>query len=167
MPIGAFFRDAGAHDGASTPGAQAPATRKMTWGPGTEPVAPEDVPGPNPLSSGAGRTHRYVVRRNDRASLDIESAVRWERLTAGPLAELEFLELRYGPGSESNAALYRHPGRELVLVLSGRLQICIGFERDDLGPGDSIDFPFSFPHRYVNATENEVRAVTMRGVSTR
>jgi transcriptional regulator with XRE-family HTH domain len=104
---------------------------------------------------------RYVVRRDGRAAIDIEGGVRWERLTPETLPNVDFLELVYAPGSESNPELYRHPGSEMVLVLGGRLDITVGFERYELHAGDSIHFPSTFPHRYVNPTDEEARAVTV------
>jgi transcriptional regulator with XRE-family HTH domain len=105
--------------------------------------------------------HRYLVRRGERAAIDIDGGVRWERLTPTTLDNLDFLQLIYGPHAESNPTLYRHPGSEMVLVLTGRLHIYLGFERYELGPGDSIHFPSSFPHRYVNPTDETARAVTV------
>src|SRR5215211_7488799 len=104
---------------------------------------------------------RYVVRRDARAAIDIEGGVRWERLTPETLPHVDFLELVYEPGAESNPELYRHPGSEMVLVLSGRFDIYVGFERYELNSGDSIHFPSSFPHRYVNPTDEVSRAVTV------
>jgi transcriptional regulator with XRE-family HTH domain len=130
VPVDAFFRDAGP---------AAPAARA------TDTVRPHD---------------RYMVRANQRAAIDIEGGVRWERLTPTPLEALEFMELIYAPGAESHASLYRHPGFEMVLVLSGRLVIFVGFERYDLEPGDSICFPSTMPHRYLNPTDETTRAVT-------
>jgi transcriptional regulator with XRE-family HTH domain len=109
----------------------------------------------------ADRGQRHLVRRGQRSAIDIEGGVRWERLTPAPLDELEFLELVYGPRAESHPALYRHPGMEMVLVLSGRLVIHVGFDRYELEPGDSICFPSTMPHRYVNPTEDTTRAVTV------
>jgi quercetin dioxygenase-like cupin family protein len=104
---------------------------------------------------------REVVRFEERAALDIRGGVRWERLTPTPLAGTEFLELIYAPGAESDSQAYRHPGIELVLVTTGSMTIFLGFDRHDLRPGDSIAFPSSTPHRYVNLTDNESRAVTV------
>jgi transcriptional regulator with XRE-family HTH domain len=108
-----------------------------------------------------GADVRYVVRRDTRAAIDIEGGVRWERLTPETLADVDFLELVYAPGAESHPELYRHPGEEMVLVLSGRLDIIVGFERYELFPGDSIHFPSTFPHRYVNPSDEEAHAVTV------
>ena len=113
--------------------------------------------GPKP----AGRADRYVVRRGDRAALDIEGGVRWERLTPETLPRVEFLELVYAPGAQSHSELYRHPGTEMILVLSGQLNITVGFETYELEAGDSIHFPSSMPHRYANPGDRESRAVTV------
>lgn len=104
---------------------------------------------------------RYVVRRDDRAAIDIEGGVRWERLTPTTLRDLDFLELVYGPHAESHPALYTHPGTEMVLMTTGRLDIYVGFERYRLKAGDSMHFPSSMPHRYVNPTATTSRAVTV------
>ena len=106
-------------------------------------------------------SQRYVVRKDARSAISIEGGVLWERLTQETLPDVDFLELIYQPGAESNPELYRHPGTEMVLVLSGRFDIYVGFERYELDPGDSIHFPSSFPHRYVNPTDEVARAVTV------
>lgn len=105
--------------------------------------------------------HQYVVRRGERSAIDIEGGVRWERLTPLPLDRMDFLEIVYEPRSESHPQLYRHPGTEMLLVLEGRLDIHIGFRRHELAAGDSMHFPSSLPHRYVNPTDEEARAVTV------
>ena len=117
---------------------------------------PDGPPGPVAAADG-----RYVVRRGGRAVIDIEGGVRWERLTRSTLDHLDFFELVYEPGAESHPRQYTHPGTEMVLVMSGCLEITIGFERYLLEPGDSIDFPSSMPHRYVNPSAQTARAVTV------
>lgn len=140
VPVDAFFRDA-------APPAN---VRGITERPAASAPAPS---GPTP--------GRYVVRRGDRSVIDIHGGVRWERLTASALDEVEFLELVYEPHAESHAALYRHPGMEMVLVLTGTMVIFVGFERYELGPGDSICFPSTQPHRYLNPTDETTRAVSV------
>jgi transcriptional regulator with XRE-family HTH domain len=111
--------------------------------------------------AGAARRHRYLVPHAERPTLDIKGGVRWERLTPTALEGLDFLELVYAPRAESDPELYRHPGVEMVLVLEGRLDIFVGFEHHKLHPGDSIAFPSSIPHRYVNPIDQVSRAVTV------
>jgi len=153
VPVDAFFREpqpppaAGAHPGGlSEPGGPGDASG------GRSPARP----GHAPPADG-----RYVVRRGGRAVIDIEGGVRWERLTRATLDHLDFFELVYEPGAESHPRQYTHPGTEMVLVMSGCLEITIGFERYRLEPGDSIDFPSSMPHRYVNPGSETARAVTV------
>ncbi len=102
-----------------------------------------------------------MVRQGNRAALDIDGGVRWERLTPETLSHLDFFELVYAPGAESNPTLYSHPGTEMVLVLTGGLEISVGFETYRLEPGDSMQFPSSVPHRYANTGTGTARAVTV------
>jgi quercetin dioxygenase-like cupin family protein len=53
----------------------------------------------------------------------------------------------------------RHPGKEYGLVISGRLEAVAGFDRYQLGPGDSISFDSTTPHRYANAGDEPVHFV--------
>jgi len=120
------------------------------------PVADEPMATPK-----IAREAMYLVRHNARASIPIRGGVRWERLTPRSLEDVEFLELNYAPHAESDDQLYRHPGIEMVLVLEGRFEIHVGFERYTLEERDSILFPSSLPHRYVNPTDHPSRAVTV------
>jgi transcriptional regulator with XRE-family HTH domain/quercetin dioxygenase-like cupin family protein len=104
---------------------------------------------------------RYLVRKGSRAAIDIEGGVRWERLTRNTMDHLDFFELIYEPGAQSHPLQYTHPGTELVLVMRGRLEITVGFELYRLDPGDSMDFPSTMPHRYVNPGDETAHAVTV------
>jgi DNA-binding XRE family transcriptional regulator/quercetin dioxygenase-like cupin family protein len=151
VPVDAFFREpqppaAAAAQPDGVDGADAPG------GGGRTPAGPGQ-----PTAAGG----RYAVRRGGRAVIDIEGGVRWERLTRNTLDHLDFFELVYEPGAESHPRQFTHPGTEMVLVMSGCLEITIGFERYLLEPGDSIDFPSSMPHRYVNPSAQTARAVTV------
>ena len=103
---------------------------------------------------------RFVVRRDERATIEIAGSVRWEQLTPGPVEEGEFLEAVYGPHAESSPELYRHPGTEWLLLLEGTLEITVGFDTCRLEAGDSMCFPSSLPHRYANPTDRPARAVS-------
>ena len=156
VPVDAFFREpqppvaaAAQPDGTPRPGG---ADGPDGAGDGRTPAGPGQV---------AAAGGRYVVRRGGRAVIDIEGGVRWERLTRSTLDHLDFFELVYEPGAESHPRQYTHPGTEMVLVMSGCLEITVGFERYLLEPGDSIDFPSSMPHRYVNPSAQTARAVTV------
>jgi transcriptional regulator with XRE-family HTH domain len=128
--------------------------------PGEEPRQQGGTP-PGAAPDGVQRASgRYLVRKQDRAVIDIEGGVRWERLTRSTMDHLDFFELIYQPGAESHPRQYTHPGTEMVLVTRGILEITVGFERYLLEPGDSIDFPSSMPHRYLNPGDETAHAVT-------
>jgi DNA-binding XRE family transcriptional regulator/quercetin dioxygenase-like cupin family protein len=160
VPVDAFFREPPQAVAASP--VPVPSERGGTAdsgparaGPGS--ARPQARPGQAPPAADG----RYVVRRGGRAAIDIEGGVRWERLTRSTLDHLDFFELVYQPGAESHPRQYTHPGTEMVLVMSGCLEITVGFEQYRLEPGDSIDFPSSMPHRYVNPSTETARAVTV------
>jgi transcriptional regulator with XRE-family HTH domain len=102
-----------------------------------------------------------VLRHDERSAIDLQTGVHWERLTTRNEPEVEFLFARYPPGSESAPAdaLVRHNGREFGLVLTGRLCATIGFDDYVLGPGDSVFFESSIPHRLHNDGAEPVTAV--------
>jgi transcriptional regulator with XRE-family HTH domain len=104
-----------------------------------------------------------VQRRVTRKVLDLESGVRWERLTPTAEPDADFLHVVYEVGGASSrpGTHMRHMGREYGLVLSGRLRVAIGFdeEQHELGPGDSIAFESSRPHRLENIGDEPVEAI--------
>jgi transcriptional regulator with XRE-family HTH domain len=112
-----------------------------------------------PAEAGAS----VVQRRDARKGLDLESGVRWERLTPTPEPNADFLYVVYEVGGASSrpGTHMRHMGREYGLVLSGRLRVTIGFddEQHELGPGDSVAFESSRPHRLENAGDEPVEAI--------
>jgi transcriptional regulator with XRE-family HTH domain len=111
-----------------------------------------------PAESGAS----LVQRRDERKGIDLESGVRWERLTPTPEHDTDFLYVVYEVGGASSrpGTHMRHMGREYGVVLSGRLRVTIGFDEEyELGPGDSIAFESSRPHRLENAGDEPVEAI--------
>lgn len=105
--------------------------------------------------------HGIVQRATARRTIDLASGVRWERLTPGPDDRVDFLEVVYQPSGHSTDSLrlLRHDGREYGLITSGTLRASVGFEDYELGPGDSIAFDSSLPHKYWNPTSQDTRAV--------
>jgi mannose-6-phosphate isomerase-like protein (cupin superfamily) len=88
--------------------------------------------------------------------------VRWERLTPTAEPATDFLYVVYEVGGASSRAdtYMRHTGREYGIVLSGRLRVSLGFDEEhELGPGDSIAFESSRPHRLENVGDEPVEAI--------
>ena len=106
--------------------------------PADGPQAPAPAPPAGPLAS-----------PDTRAVITLESGVRWERLTTGRDPLVEFLYVVYPPGATSCPEdwLMRHGGKEYGYVISGRLGVRVGFDDYELGPGNSISFDSSSPHR--------------------
>ena len=103
-----------------------------------------------------------MQRRDARKGIELESGVRWERLTPTAEQDADFLYVVYevGGASSREGTHMRHMGREYGLVLSGRLRVTIGFDDEhELGPGDSIAFESSRPHRLENAGSEPVEAI--------
>jgi transcriptional regulator with XRE-family HTH domain len=90
-----------------------------------------------------------VQRGHNRQHIRLAGGVAWERLTAAPDGQVEFLHVRYEAGAEScpENSFFRHGGREYAYVLDGRLGLQIGFDRYELSPGDSVSFESHNPHR--------------------
>lgn len=102
-----------------------------------------------------------VVAESDRVGIELETGIRWERLTAEPDPDVDFLHLVYEPGgsSSSDDKLMRHSGREYGLVLSGQLEVTVQFETYLLEAGDSISFDSTIPHRLRNIGDGPMTAV--------
>jgi mannose-6-phosphate isomerase-like protein (cupin superfamily) len=87
--------------------------------------------------------------------------VRWERLTSQDDPDVEFLYVVYPVGAEScpEDALMTHGGKEYGYVNAGRLGVRVGFEEYELGPGGSIAFDSSSPHRLWAVGDEPVHAI--------
>jgi transcriptional regulator with XRE-family HTH domain len=116
---------------------------------------------PGAIDEQGSVTKGFVQRAHDRRALELESGVRWERLTAWNDPDVEFLHATYEVGGASSAdgTLVRHNGREFGTVINGRLGVTVGFEEYVLEPGDSISFESSIPHRLHNDGSEAVNAI--------
>jgi transcriptional regulator with XRE-family HTH domain len=102
-----------------------------------------------------------VQRAGDRHAIRLASGVNWERLTTLSEPGVEFLHVTYEVGGASSPpdAFQRHPGHEWGYVLSGRLQVRIGFDEYVLEPGDAISINSSVPHRLATIGDQPVTAI--------
>jgi transcriptional regulator with XRE-family HTH domain len=58
---------------------------------------------------------------------------------------------RYAPGSDTGADMLRHEGEEGGVVVRGRIDLTVGGETRNLGPGDAYYFTSAIPHRFRNS----------------
>ena len=102
-----------------------------------------------------------VAVPESRSVINLASGVRWERLTPQSDPDVEFLHVVYPIGAEScpEDALVRHGGREFGYVVSGTLGVRVGFDEYELGPGASIAFDSSSPHRLWTMGGEPVEAI--------
>ena len=109
------------------------------------------------LRGGDGLAERPETRR----VINLASGVRWERLTPHSDGEVEFLYVVYPVGAEScpEDGLMTHGGKEYGYVTSGTLGVRVGFDEYELGPGSSIAFDSSAPHRLWTMGDEPVHAV--------
>jgi transcriptional regulator with XRE-family HTH domain len=120
--------------------------------------------GPPPVP----RVHRLhpdddglLTHPDTRRVINLASGVRWERLTPRSDPDVEFLYVVYPVGAEScpQDALVTHGGREYGYVTRGTLGVRVGFDEYELGPGTSIAFDSSSPHRLWAIGDEPVHAV--------
>jgi transcriptional regulator with XRE-family HTH domain len=109
------------------------------------------------LRGGDGLAERPETRR----VINLATGVRWERLTPHSDRDVEFLYVVYPVGAAScpEDALMTHGGKEYGYVISGTLGVRVGFEEYELGPGGSIAFDSSSPHRLWAAGDEPVDAI--------
>lgn len=102
-----------------------------------------------------------VQRRSSRKVIQLSSGVTWERLTTESVPGIDFLYVIYAPDGESSPAetMQRHPGREWGYIDAGELHVTVGTEEVVLGPGDSIVFDSTVPHRLWNPGTEAVHGV--------
>lgn len=112
----------------------------------------EDTPSTSPL-----------VHPHERKVLVLDSGVTWESLTTTRSEKADFMFVRYEVGGSSTMEdrLIRHVGTEYGFILSGTLEVTLGFETYRLTAGDSISFDSSRPHRLANVGSIPVEAVWM------
>ena len=120
--------------------------------------APATAPGPARATSlrhlGTDRAKAIGphVPPDDRELLTLDSGVTWERLGQVPHHHVDFLLVTYPPGSASSldGRLMRHSGTEYGSLISGELELNLGFDKYMLVAGDSVSFESTKPHGYRN-----------------
>jgi transcriptional regulator with XRE-family HTH domain/quercetin dioxygenase-like cupin family protein len=107
------------------------------------------------------RPSKPVVHPSERKVLVLDSGVTWESLTTIRHEKTDFMFVRYDVGGSSTmeGRLIRHVGTEYGYVLSGTLEVTLGFDTYCLIAGDSISFDSSRPHRLANIGDVPVEAI--------
>lgn len=112
---------------------------------------------------GASDPDRPVVvqRAENRKVIDLGRGVRWERLTQQSEPGIDFFYVVYEPGSDSGPpdVPHHHSGREWGHVIRGTLVVQVGGETHTLGPGESVTFDSTVPHRLHNPGAEEMHGI--------
>jgi transcriptional regulator with XRE-family HTH domain len=120
-----------------------------------------DAPSASEPTGISREADRRVTSPDARRVINLASGVRWERLTPHNDPDIEFLYVVYPVGGESSPehALVTHGGREYGYVSSGVLGVQVAFDEYVLGPGASIVFDSSEPHRLWTIGDEPVHAI--------
>ena len=103
----------------------------------------------------AARSTPRVLRREGRPSLALGTRGRKFLLSPRPLENLEVFIGELQPGGATAESPYIHgDSEELVVVLSGTIELQLADRVLELSSGDSIDYRSSIPHRVVNVGED-------------
>ncbi len=88
---------------------------------------------------------RWTVRPRGQAGESL--GYRYHALSHGLTEKLmqPFL-VEVPPGQESAATQSSHEGEEFLFVLAGRIEVEVGGERHEMGPGDAIYYDSRLPH---------------------
>lgn len=100
----------------------------------------------------SSRARISAVNPNNRSVITMDSGVTWERLAATSEPSVNFMEINYEPGAETNKSgeMIFHDGFEYGYALEGELEVTIGDLVLQLASGHSIGFDSSIPHRFRN-----------------
>ncbi len=162
VSIDELFGKAGAAGGEEA-AAPAPPGAKTT---NTEPLSPG---GPHTfraalaeLSETPMRHGSPMVEPGQRRSLVLDSGVTWEQLSpTHHETAVDFLFVRYDVGgcSVAGGELTRHSGFEYGYVISGALEVTLGFDTYVVSAGSAISFDSSTPHRLANKGDIPAEAI--------
>lgn len=107
------------------------------------------------------RARISAVNPHNRSTITMKSGVTWERLAATAESNVNFMEIIYEPGSESNASgqFMIHDGFEYGYALEGELEVTIGDLVLSLSKSHSIGFDSSIPHKFRNNSLSPFRGI--------
>src|SRR5947208_14808550 len=112
------------------------------------------------LFDSSGPPRPQVLRRDDRPSLGFGILGTKQLLTPRPLHHLEVFMGELDVGGSTGAEPYAHgDSEELLIVLTGNVQLELGGDVHDLERGDSIDYRSSTPHRVTNVGDERAEVI--------
>ena len=112
------------------------------------------------LFDSSGPPGPQVLRRNERPSLSFGVLGTKRLLTPRPLSHLEVFVGELDVGGSTGTEPYAHgDSEELLVVISGTVQLELGGDVHELGSGDSIDYRSSTLHRVTNVGDERAEVI--------
>lgn len=75
-------------------------------------------------------------------------------------SRLQLMLETYSPGADTGRSMLHHEAEEGGIVVSGRLEVTVGEQTQELGPGDAYLFNSRTPHRFRNPGKEDCVLVT-------
>lgn len=75
-------------------------------------------------------------------------------------SRLQLMLETYQPGADTGRAMLQHEAEEGGIIVSGRLEVTVEDQTQDLGPGDAYLFNSRRPHRFRNTGKEDCVLVT-------
>ncbi|MFM1653504.1 cupin domain-containing protein [Brevibacillus sp. B_LB10_24] len=95
--------------------------------------------------------HDPVIRKEQRKVIQLRNTnVKYHVLTPIQQGKIEFVLVEIEPGESVVSELVSHSGEECGFVLQGELRVLLSDREYHLYEGDSVGFPSTSPHRYIN-----------------
>lgn len=108
-----------------------------------------------------GNRRVSVTRPGERARLEMNTGVVWERLAANTGPDFDFMEIVYPPhsSSTSDGTMLQHAGYEFGYLLEGELEITAGFDVFTIAAGEAMGMDSSLPHLLTNRRDVPARGI--------
>lgn len=103
------------------------------------------------------KTTDLVRRAEDPLIIDLDSPVTYHRLDGLVRNKQMNALLMHIPANSESPKVHRSEGEDFFYVLDGEIDIDVGDERYQLGPGDCIHINSQIDHNMINKTDGTVR----------
>ncbi|MFC8503046.1 helix-turn-helix domain-containing protein [Pedococcus sp. NPDC057267] len=125
------------------------------------PAARSDFGSPVTAFPRQGNGRVSVTRPGERARLEMNTGVVWERLAANTGPDFDFMEIVYPPhsSSTSDGTMLQHAGYEFGYLLEGELEITAGFDVFTIRAGEAMGMDSSLPHLLTNPGDVPARGI--------
>lgn len=138
-----------------------PADGGRRAGRGTARAARSDFGSPVHAFPRQAQSRVSVTHPGERARLEMNTGVVWERLATNTGRDFDFMEIVYPPHSSSttDGTMLQHAGYEFGYLLEGELEITAGFEVFRIKAGDAMGMDSSLPHLLTNPGDVPARGI--------